>query len=56
MTGGLREHGTGHREAGVIDATTPVAPDDRGRYSQPVTDLPETAEWAAKLHALRAAL
>ncbi|MFD9209183.1 non-oxidative hydroxyarylic acid decarboxylases subunit C [Streptomyces sioyaensis] len=40
----------------VIDATTPVAPDDRGRYGQPVTDLPEMAEWAAKLHALRAAV
>jgi UbiD family decarboxylase len=39
----------------VIDATTPVAPDNRGHYSQPVTDLPETPDWAAKLHALRVA-
>lgn len=26
----------------IIDATTPVAPDNRGHYSQPVVDLPET--------------
>ena len=26
----------------IIDATTPVAPDNRGHYSQPVQDLPET--------------
>jgi vanillate/4-hydroxybenzoate decarboxylase subunit C len=39
----------------VIDATTPVAPDKRGHYSQPVTDLPETPAWLAKLTGLRAA-
>jgi 3-polyprenyl-4-hydroxybenzoate decarboxylase len=39
----------------VIDATTPVAPDRRGHYTQPVTDLPETPYWVAKLQALRAA-
>ncbi|WP_432562376.1 non-oxidative hydroxyarylic acid decarboxylases subunit C [Kineococcus sp. SYSU DK003] len=38
----------------VIDATTPVAPDTRGHYSQPVKDLPETPEWVAKLTALMA--
>lgn len=36
----------------VIDATTPVAPDDRGRYGQPVTDLPETGAWIDKLSSL----
>jgi 4-hydroxybenzoate decarboxylase len=36
----------------VIDATTPVAPDSRGHYSQPVTDLPETGAWLTKLQAL----
>jgi vanillate/4-hydroxybenzoate decarboxylase subunit C len=39
----------------VIDATTPTAPDKRGHYSQPVTDLPETQEWAARLTALHTA-
>ncbi|MEU9126230.1 non-oxidative hydroxyarylic acid decarboxylases subunit C [Streptomyces sp. NPDC048506] len=39
----------------VIDATTPVSPDHRGHYTQPVTDVPETPYWAAKLTALRAA-
>lgn len=39
----------------IIDATTPVAPDHRGHYSQPVTDLPETPDWTARLKALRAA-
>lgn len=38
----------------VIDATTPVAPDNRGHYSQPVKDLPETKEWLAKLGSLMA--
>lgn len=33
----------------VIDATTPVAPDNRGHYSQPVHDLPETPQWVEKL-------
>jgi len=39
----------------VIDATTPVAPDQRGHYTQPVADLPETPDWVARLHALRGA-
>lgn len=38
----------------IIDATTPVAPDNRGRYSQPVKDLPETALWIDKLTTLLA--
>ena len=38
----------------IIDATTPVAPDDRGHYSQPVRDLPEAAGWLAKLQAMQA--
>jgi UbiD family decarboxylase len=33
----------------IIDATTPVAPDLRGHFSQPVRDLPETAEWITRL-------
>lgn len=33
----------------IIDATTPVAPDKRGRFSQPVKDLPETAQWIEKI-------
>jgi UbiD family decarboxylase len=36
----------------VIDATTPVAPDTRGHYSQPVTDVPETAAWVDRLQSL----
>ncbi|GAA3358954.1 non-oxidative hydroxyarylic acid decarboxylases subunit C [Saccharopolyspora gregorii] len=36
----------------VIDATTPVAPDARGHYGQPVRDLPETGRWVEKLRAL----
>ncbi len=38
----------------VIDATTPVAPDDRGHYGQPVSDLPETPDWVAKLRGMLA--
>ncbi|MCS5945247.1 UbiD family decarboxylase [Klebsiella variicola subsp. variicola] len=38
----------------IIDATTPVAPDLRGHYSQPVQDLPETKAWAEKLTAMLA--
>ncbi len=38
----------------IIDATTPVAPDNRGHYSQPVVDLPETKAWAEKLTAMLA--
>ena len=39
----------------IIDATTPVAPDLRGHYSQPVQDLPETKAWAEKLTTMLAA-
>ncbi|GAA2340821.1 UbiD family decarboxylase [Streptomyces kunmingensis] len=39
----------------IIDATTPVAPDIRGNFSTPAKDLPETAEWAARLQRLIAA-
>ena len=39
----------------IIDATTPVDPDNRGHYSQPVTDLPETGQWIGKLQQLLAA-
>ncbi|GAB2752694.1 non-oxidative hydroxyarylic acid decarboxylases subunit C [Salinifilum aidingensis] len=38
----------------VIDATTPVKPDDRGHYSQPVSDLPETPAWVEKLRGMLA--
>ena len=38
----------------IIDATTQVAPDNRGHYSQPVCDLPETKAWAEKLTAMLA--
>ncbi|WP_031465855.1 non-oxidative hydroxyarylic acid decarboxylases subunit C [Sciscionella sediminilitoris] len=37
----------------ILDATTPVPPDDRGHFGQPVQDLPETADWISKLAALR---
>lgn len=33
----------------IIDATTPVAPDVRGHFSQPARDLPETAAWITRL-------
>lgn len=36
----------------VIDATTPVAPDNRGNYSMPVHDLPETVDWVQRLNQL----
>ncbi|MCP2163526.1 non-oxidative hydroxyarylic acid decarboxylases subunit C [Goodfellowiella coeruleoviolacea] len=39
----------------IIDATTPVEPDARGHYSQPVTDLPEAAAWIDRLRRLLAA-
>ncbi|MCW2870738.1 non-oxidative hydroxyarylic acid decarboxylases subunit C [Actinacidiphila oryziradicis] len=39
----------------IIDATTPVAPDDRGNFSTPAKDLPETPHWTAKLQAMLAA-
>ena len=38
----------------IIDATTPVSPDDRGHYSQQIHDLPEMPGWLAKLQALAA--
>jgi UbiD family decarboxylase len=38
----------------VIDATTPAAPDSRGRFESPVTDRPETAEWISRLSSLMA--
>ncbi|WP_432852945.1 non-oxidative hydroxyarylic acid decarboxylases subunit C [Amycolatopsis sp. CA-161197] len=38
----------------IIDATTPVSPDARGHFSQPVKDLPETAAWVDKLRRLAA--
>ncbi|EFL28669.1 LOW QUALITY PROTEIN: VdcC protein, partial [Streptomyces himastatinicus ATCC 53653] len=39
----------------VIDATTPVSPDDRGNYGTQVRDLPEAAEWLTRLQKLAAA-
>jgi 4-hydroxybenzoate decarboxylase len=36
----------------IIDATTPVEPDNRGHYGQQVHDLPETAAWLTKLQGL----
>ncbi|MFO6484163.1 phenolic acid decarboxylase subunit C [Escherichia coli] len=39
----------------IIDATTPVAPDNRGHYSQPVVDLPGNQSLAEKLTAMLAA-
>lgn len=39
----------------VIDATTPVSPDNRGHYSTQVRDLPETGAWLARLQELLAA-
>jgi 4-hydroxybenzoate decarboxylase len=39
----------------VIDATTPVAPDQRGRFGHQVADRPEAADWLRKLTALLAA-
>lgn len=39
----------------VIDATTPVAPDNRGNYGGQVHDLPEASAWLARLQDLTAA-
>lgn len=39
----------------VIDATTPVSPDNRGNYGAQVRDLPEAAEWLTRLRKLAAA-
>ncbi|MFJ5274591.1 non-oxidative hydroxyarylic acid decarboxylases subunit C [Streptomyces sp. NPDC088358] len=38
----------------IIDATTPVRPDHRGNYGNPVQDLPETGEWLTRLRQLTA--
>lgn len=38
----------------IIDATTPVAPDARGHYGQPVQDLPEAAAWLTRLQGMLA--
>jgi 4-hydroxybenzoate decarboxylase len=38
----------------VIDATTPVAPDVRGNYGTPVSDLPEAGAWLTKLQGMLA--
>jgi len=38
----------------IIDATTPIAPDDRGHYSTQVRDLPEMGTWVTKLQQLAA--
>jgi UbiD family decarboxylase len=39
----------------IIDATTPVSPDNRGNFGAPVHDLPETKEWVGRLKSLIAA-
>jgi 4-hydroxybenzoate decarboxylase len=36
----------------IIDATTPVSPDDRGNYGNQVRDLPEMNEWLDRLRQL----
>lgn len=33
----------------IIDATTPVAPDQRGHFHQPVNDLTQMPDWLTKL-------
>ena len=38
----------------IIDATTPIAPDNRGNYDNQVHDLPEMGQWLAKLQQLAA--
>ncbi|MFF2999416.1 non-oxidative hydroxyarylic acid decarboxylases subunit C [Streptomyces sp. NPDC057950] len=38
----------------IIDATTPVRPDHRGNYGNPVRDLPEMGEWLSRLRQLAA--
>jgi 4-hydroxybenzoate decarboxylase len=37
----------------IIDATTPIAPERRGHYGQPVKDPADTAEWIARLGGMR---
>jgi hypothetical protein len=36
----------------IIDATTPVSPDNRGNYGNQVRDLPEMNEWLDRLRQL----
>jgi 4-hydroxybenzoate decarboxylase len=38
----------------VLDATTPMAPDVRGRYSQLLADPAGTSDWETRLRALLA--
>jgi vanillate/4-hydroxybenzoate decarboxylase subunit C len=38
----------------IIDATAPIAPDNRGHYSTQVRDLPEMGAWVTKLQQLAA--
>jgi UbiD family decarboxylase len=38
----------------IIDATTPVPPDNRGNYGNQVHDLPEAREWLTRLQQLTA--
>ncbi|RCG25886.1 UbiD family decarboxylase [Sphaerisporangium album] len=38
----------------IIDATTPVSPDNRGNYGNQVRDLPEAAAWLTRLQELAA--
>ena len=38
----------------IIDATTPVSPDNRGHYGTQVHDLPEAAAWLTRLRQLAA--
>ena len=38
----------------IIDATTPIAPEKHGHYSQMLTDPVDTAKWITKLQALLA--
>ncbi|MDD4866312.1 MAG: UbiD family decarboxylase [Mycobacterium sp.] len=38
----------------IIDATTPVAPDQRGNFGNQVHDLPEMGEWLIRLQQLSA--
>jgi vanillate/4-hydroxybenzoate decarboxylase subunit C len=38
----------------IIDATTPIAPERRGHFRQPVSDPADTAAWVARLSEMRA--
>jgi UbiD family decarboxylase len=37
----------------IIDATTPIAPERRGHFRQPVSDPVDTAAWVARLSGMR---